>query len=370
MTFLVIFWLAAAFLIGLVVGSFLNVCIARLPLEKSLLWPGSRCGNCFQPVRWYDNIPILSYLLLRGRCRSCHQPYSPRYLIVELLTGLGFAGLFYAEVVANIHDWRIDRGQNWAIDRGFFPWEWFVVWGWHALLFSLLLAASVCDIDEMAIPGSLMAAGTVIGLIGAVLLPWPWPRTLQQALPLPGQGVGPGQQWWVPHGGLRDGCYPWPVWGPLPAFLKPGGNWQTGLATGLAGLLVGTFLMRGISFVFSKGLGREALGIGDADLMMMAGTFLGWQPIVVAFFLSVFPAVLLGLVRIVIYNDNKLPFGPPLALGLIATWLGWQWIGPQLQPLLFSSEMLIASVIVGGAFMFFAALLLRWRQPPAERCIA
>jgi len=351
-------------LLGACVGSFLNVVVARLPLEKSLLWPGSRCGNCFQPVRWYDNLPVVSYLLLRGRCRSCHQTFSPRYLIVELLTGLGFAGLFYAEVVANIHDWPVARSQSWAIQQGFYPWEWFVVWGWHALLFSLLLVASVCDIDEMAIPGSLMAAGAVIGLIGSLLLPWPWPRTLQQALPFPGQGVPPGMQWAVPQGGLGPGLYPWPVWGPLPAFLAPGGNWQTGLATGLAGMLVGTFLLRAVSFVFSKGLGKEALGIGDADLMMMAGTFLGWQPIVVAFFLSVFPALFYGLARIVIFRDNKLPFGPPLALGLMATWLGWQWIGPQVQPLFFWPEVLICCVVLGGAFMFLASLVFRWMRPP------
>src|SRR5205814_5549721 len=131
---MVIFWLLGACIFGLAVGSFLNVCIARLPLEKSLIWPGSRCGNCFQPVRWYHNIPVLSYLLLRGRCRSCKQPYSPRYLIVEVLTGLGFAGLFYAEVVRNIHDWSIPRGREWEIGQGFYPWQWFVVWGWHAVL--------------------------------------------------------------------------------------------------------------------------------------------------------------------------------------------------------------------------------------------
>src|SRR4051812_46826913 len=102
---LLIFWLFTAFLAGVCVGSFLNVVIARLPLEKSLLWPGSRCGSCYQPVRMYDNIPLLSYLVLRGRCRTCGARFSPRYLIVELVTGLGFAGLFYLEVVRNIHGW-------------------------------------------------------------------------------------------------------------------------------------------------------------------------------------------------------------------------------------------------------------------------
>src|SRR5262245_61340638 len=100
---LLIIWLVLLFLMGSAVGSFLNVCVYRSPCEKSLLWPGSRCGRCLQPVRWYDNLPLVSYWLLRGRCRHCGARFSARYFLVELLTGLGFAGLFYLEVVANVH---------------------------------------------------------------------------------------------------------------------------------------------------------------------------------------------------------------------------------------------------------------------------
>src|SRR5437879_3802577 len=95
--------LLAMFVLGAVVGSFLNVCIYRLPLEKSLLWPGSRCGHCQQPIRWYDNIPLLSYWWLRGRCRTCGQTFSPRYFLIELLTAASFAGLCYLEVEKNVH---------------------------------------------------------------------------------------------------------------------------------------------------------------------------------------------------------------------------------------------------------------------------
>jgi leader peptidase (prepilin peptidase)/N-methyltransferase len=360
---LIPFWLAGAFLLGLAVGSFLNVCIVRLPLEKSLVWPGSRCGNCLQAVAWYDNIPVLSYLLLRGRCRSCGQRFSPRYLVVELLTGLGFAGLFYAEVVANIHNWAVLPNQRWEVELGWYPWQWYVVWGWHALLFSLLMVASVCDLNEMAFPFPLIAFGTVVGLIGSVLMPWPWPRFLGEGMPKPPPGLpmGPGMLW--PMGTIGTGIYPWPVWGPIPDILSPGGNWQTGLATGIAGMLVGTFLMRAVSFVFSKGLGREALGIGDADLMMMAGAFLGWQAVVVAFFVSVFPALAFGAVRILVYRDNAMPFGPALSMGLIITWLCWRWIGPRVQPLLFWGEMLVLCCVIGGGFLFLASLLLRRRRP-------
>src|SRR5205807_3330671 len=111
------YWLFTVFVLGAAMGSFLNVCVSRMPLEKSILWPGSRCGTCCQRIRWFDNLPLLSYLWLRGRCRTCGARFSPRYLIVELLTGLGFAGLFYAEVTCNIHAWPVAPGRAFEIER-------------------------------------------------------------------------------------------------------------------------------------------------------------------------------------------------------------------------------------------------------------
>src|SRR5260370_36833498 len=104
---MLLFLLLMMFVFGTIVGSLLNVCIYRLPLEKSIIWPGSRCGHCLQAIRWYDNIPLLSYLILRGRCRTCRARFSMRYFLIELFTGLAFAGLFYLEVVANIHDLEV-----------------------------------------------------------------------------------------------------------------------------------------------------------------------------------------------------------------------------------------------------------------------
>src|SRR5438874_12131408 len=115
-----VYWLVLAFVLGAAIGSFVNVAAARLPLEKSLIWPGSRCGRCLQPVRWHDNLPLLSYLWLRGRCRSCGQSFSIAYFLVELATALGFCLVFYLEVLVNVHGWPthapIMEGQ------GFFPW--------------------------------------------------------------------------------------------------------------------------------------------------------------------------------------------------------------------------------------------------------
>jgi leader peptidase (prepilin peptidase)/N-methyltransferase len=349
------------FLIGAAVGSFLNVAISRLPLEKSLLWPSSRCGNCYQHIRWYDNLPLVSYLWLRGRCRTCGVRFSIRYFLVELVTGLGFLGLFYLEVVINIHDWPF-QGNTWNIRNGFFPWQWWVGFVFHAILFSFLLAASVCDLDGREIPAPLTLTGAVVGLIGAVLLPWPWPSTPQAAVPKP---VGFGNPWM--DGKIGQGIYPWPVWGPLPDFLAPGGNWQTGLATGLVGFLMGTFLLRGVGFLFSKGLGRDALGLGDADLMMMAGCFLGWQPIVVAFFISVVPALFFGIFNLVIRKDDSLPYGPSLAAGLMITLLTWRWLGPYLQPLFFWGTLLLVLAGIGATFMLGSSYLLRLARGGSQK---
>jgi leader peptidase (prepilin peptidase)/N-methyltransferase len=86
---------AAAGLVGLVIGSFLNVCIARIPAGGDLWRPGSACPNCRTPIRWYDNVPVLSFLLLRGRCRACRRPISWQYPVVEIVTAVLFV-LAYA----------------------------------------------------------------------------------------------------------------------------------------------------------------------------------------------------------------------------------------------------------------------------------
>ncbi len=354
----VYYWLIMVFLLGATIGSFLNVCISRLPMEKSILWPNSRCGSCLRHIRWYHNLPLVSYLWLRGRCGACGAKFSVRYFIVELLTALGFVGLFYGEVICNMHAWPVDREQRQAMANGVFPWQWWVVWLWHAVLFSFLMAAAVCDLDGREIPLPLTLTGTVVGLLGAVLFPWPWPRTPSQALPRPNPFMVIGKEWQEPSCGLKEGLYPWPVWGPLPNWLPPG-SWELGLVTGLAGLLLGTFMLRGIGFLFSRGLGREALGLGDADLMMMAGAFLGWQPVVVAFFASVLPAMVFIIVQKMFKKGNELPFGPSLGVGIMVTALWWPAIYPEKQLFFFWAPMLAAAGFAAAVFMLVSALAIR-----------
>src|SRR5947208_7336902 len=208
-------WVGFAFALGAAVGSWLNVCIYRVPYEKSLLWPSSRCGHCFQPVRWYDNIPLVSYWVLRGRCRTCKTPFSIRYFLIELFTGLVFAGLFYLDVGVNVFGIRLFEYQKWLIWHGGVPVQAWLFWLGHAVLVSFLIVASFIDLDHMWIPLPVTVTGTLAGLVLATCMPWPWPNTF---IPPPAAVVRPGQV--VPPVPVL-GFQPWPVWRPdeLPKWM-------------------------------------------------------------------------------------------------------------------------------------------------------
>src|SRR5437870_3048332 len=127
-------WLALVFLLGACAGGLLNVCVERLPYEKSLLWPGWRCGRCCGPLRWADALPLAGYWLCRGRCRACGNRLPARGFVIELLTGLGFAGLFYLDVVANVQGLDLLRRRHEAILGGDVPWPAWALFAHHALL--------------------------------------------------------------------------------------------------------------------------------------------------------------------------------------------------------------------------------------------
>jgi len=354
---MLILWTIVVFLVGAAIGSFLNVCIYRLPLEKSIIWPGSHCGHCLRPIRWRDNIPLVSYWLLGGRCRDCHTRFSAQYFLIELLTALGFVGLFYLVIVENIHGFPVLAGPG--VAGGDIPSEGWVVFGHHALLFCFLLVVAVCDLKWREIPLGITTTGTILGLILAVCFPWPWPLPAAAALPR----LPPWQAGWNGFALAGNGLYAWPIWGPLPAWLPPG-SWQLGLLTGLAGALLGTFMLRWVRTMATTCMGLgEALGLGDADLMMMAGAFLGWQPVVIAFFLSVVPALPLSIIVLLHSGNRAATFGPSLAIGVMATCLLWPVIGPQVQLVLFDERLLLVLSVGGSIMMIVMSLfirLLRW----------
>jgi leader peptidase (prepilin peptidase)/N-methyltransferase len=360
--------LICLFVLGSIVGSFLNVGIARLPFEKSVIWPGSRCGNCFQPIRIWNNIPLLSYWLLRGRCRNCKMPFSMRYFFVELLVAVGFVAIFYFEIIRNIHhmpefDSAARNLKHYLFSSQNLKLLWFFLH--RAILFSLLVVAAFSDLQNRSIPLSITLAGTIVGIALATAFPWPWPNSVASAMPAPNQQLGT-DEWWMLQGDQmqKQGLYPWPVWGPLPNWLPPG-SWRLGLATGLVGALVGSFMLRAVKFLFEKGLGREALGLGDADLMMMVGAFLGWQPVVIAFLVGGVVSLLFALPSLLVRGENEIPFGPGLATGALLTWLFWSWIGPLVQVILFYPTIL-GMFVVGCAGVMLVLSFLMGRINPSK----
>ncbi len=132
-------------ILGLIVGSFLNVVVVRLPLGKSIVAPRSSCPSCHQVIRWYDNIPVLSYLLLRGQCRQCRAAISSRYPMIECLTALLFVAV------------ELKVGVSSALVLRHWP------------LVSILLAVTFIDLEHRIIPDSLSLGGTVLGFLTSFL---------------------------------------------------------------------------------------------------------------------------------------------------------------------------------------------------------
>ncbi|MDN5327228.1 MAG: leader peptidase (prepilin peptidase) / N-methyltransferase [Moorella sp. (in: firmicutes)] len=139
------FWIEGFFFIlGLFIGSFLNVVIYRLPRGETVVWGRSRCPACGRALAWYDLFPVLSYLFLRGRCRYCRLPISPRYPIVEIVTGVVFTTLFY------------NFGLSWVLVK-------------YLFLGAMLVAASFIDLEHYLIPDSLVVTGACGGILFSLL---------------------------------------------------------------------------------------------------------------------------------------------------------------------------------------------------------
>jgi prepilin signal peptidase PulO-like enzyme (type II secretory pathway) len=168
-------WLAAwLFALGTVIGSFLNVVVYRLPAGKSLVYPGSHCPICQHPIRWYDNVPVLGWLILGGRCRDCRAPIATRYPIVEAITGILFALLGTAELIgcgANLPSGVLADGVS-ALPAGYTLYEAGGIYLYHLVLLCTLLAAALIEHDRQRVPWRLAIFALVVG----VLAPLVWPH--------------------------------------------------------------------------------------------------------------------------------------------------------------------------------------------------
>ncbi|MBL7220794.1 MAG: A24 family peptidase [Phycisphaerae bacterium] len=160
------------------IGSFLNVVVYRLPRGQSLVFPGSRCPSCGYAIKWYDNIPLLSWLALRGQCRHCKNPISPRYLVIEVVTAALAGGLYICFFVLRMRDGMGAFGDSWIT---------FIAYG---LLVAGLLACAIIDIEHWIVPLEVCWAVSVIGILAATASP-PAPQMLSPVSPgLGAAGLG------------------------------------------------------------------------------------------------------------------------------------------------------------------------------------
>ena len=282
----VLIWM---FLLGAVVGSLLNVCIFRLPTGRSVVWPGSRCTVCLQPIRWYDNIPILSWFILRGRCRHCDSPFSVRYALIELACAAMFAVCYYGICIAG---WRNDFTQPGAMLYVFYVFQ--------MILVSLLLVATFIDFDWQVIPDAVSVNGMVVGLLACLVFPCLQTRPIE---------------------------WPAPVWLQTHPHIQ-------GLATSLWGLVVGGGLVWLTRLLGSAAFRKEAMGFGDVMLMAMIGSFVGWQSCVIIFFLAPFMGLAVGVFQLVFRRGHVIPYGPYLSLASVVTTLGMKLVWPHFERVL------------------------------------
>jgi len=269
--------------LGAMIGSFLNVVIHRVPLEQSIVLPSSACPNCRTPLRPYDNIPILSFLILRGRCRTCKEPIAIRYPIVEALTAILF-------VMVTIHD-----GVSFAL-----PFDFAFVAALVALIF--------IDSEHMILPNVITYPGIIFALVMRVTVPYCVGTSHLDDLP-----------------GLIERMPSLPIW-------------AVSLIGAALGALIGGGSLWLMGFLWEKLRGVEAMGLGDVKMMLMVGAFLGWRLAVLTIFVGVFSGSLAGIAMMVRRGRNlqmMLPFGIFLGAGALSSCLvgrqSVEWYGSQFR---------------------------------------
>jgi len=258
---------AFVFLYGLVVGSFLNVCIHRLPRHESVIRPRSRCPQCGEPIAAYDNVPLLSYLFLRGRCRHCAARISPLYFFIELATGL--LALYLYSLF----------GLTAAFAKA-------------ATLGAALLVLTVTDWRERLLPDWVTFPGMAAGLV------------FSQIIPIE-DGAG---RFFIRLLGMDR----------IPVRLDS-------LLDSLLGAILGAGLLYLLGEVYFRLRGREGMGFGDVKMMAMVGFFVGPQIALVTIFLGAAAGSILGLAFIAASGKSsayELPFGSFLGVAamIAAIW--------------------------------------------------
>jgi leader peptidase (prepilin peptidase)/N-methyltransferase len=249
---------------GALIGSFLNVVIHRVPREESIAFPASHCPSCGTAIRPYDNIPVVSWAVLRGRCRSCRAPISARYPAVELLTAVLFA-LTYL-----FHSGGLTLSL--PFDLAFV---------------AAILALIFIDAEHMILPNVITYPGAVLALVARVVVP-----NLYGVASL---------------GGVQTQLRPW-----LVSF---GGA--------LLGALVGGGFLWLVGWIWERWRGVEAMGLGDVKMMFMVGAFLGWPLTLLTIFVGVLTGSVAGVAVMARSKERDmqmmLPFGIFLGAGALVS---------------------------------------------------
>ncbi len=266
---------------GLIIGSFLNVCIYRIPLGKSIVFPGSACPHCGRPIRFYDNIPVLSYLLLRGKCRSCKEPISAQYPIVELLTALAFLAC----------------AKTWSFEPPTYV---------NSLFLAIVIVLVFTDYNHRILPNILTIPGAIAGIL---LSPFQRP---------------PAGQLSSYYADRLSNFISGFLFSENPEYVLP---W--------VGSILGAVIGGGCLFIVGVGYlklrKKQGLGMGDVKMMAMVGAFLGYY----LAFLTIFFGSLLGLVfgvYLILFRkmnlQTKLAFGVFLGIGAaICLFYGQPFLG-------------------------------------------
>ena len=264
-----LYFTVLSFCLGACMGSFLNVCIYRIPREESVIAPGSHCPHCGTPIAWYHNIPLLSWILLRARCRHCGGPISCRYVIVEFLTAVLFLLVWLKFSPAR------PLGLAAIPDVRLVPVYWLAIFG--------LLLGTFVDLEHMIIPDRVSLGGIVLGIGLSALLPvLHHQHSLLQGLSasIVGAAVGSGTLWF----------------------------------TAMLGKLI-----------FKK----DAMGMGDVKLLGAIGAFLGWIAVLFTVMVSSLVGAAVGLSLVLSRRkemQSRIPYGPYLALAAVI-WILW---GPSM----------------------------------------
>ena len=323
------FWVMVLFVfyLGAIIGSFLNVCIVRLPQEKSIVFPASHCVHCHNSLAWYDNIPLVSCWVLMGRCRFCKEKISTRYFIVEFLTASLFTAFF--------------------VYFGAKP-----IFAAYAVMLCGLIVATFVDFEHRIIPDEISVGGIFGGLFFSFLIPQlhehffldlVFGRLLMKiiiglcALGLAADFIFKRAKLekedviYLAILGFLVGSELLVEWIVVQGWFPQA--WVRNLLSfdaSLVGLLVGGGSIYAMGMLGDFLFKKESMGGGDVKLLAMIGAFLGWQLTLLSFFVAPFFGAVYGIIEKIRTKDSAIAYGPFLAIAaLICIFWGErmiQWI--------------------------------------------